>query len=186
LGEAREEVAALEADQAAAEAEDAAADEDAAEEQCMALRTDGLSIDIDGDYTETLARISAALAKDKEGLRRSVPDPEARQRAADAVMARWFELSEVGGGGIDGAHKRSMEVMASGSPVWANPAFVMSLLLMAFPLMLAVDVFFLNPAAYSGELRVQIVTAILAIIAMVGGYWIGTSFSSFKKDERRA
>lgn len=34
-------------------------DEDTAEGKCMATRTDGLSIDIDGDYTETLARISA-------------------------------------------------------------------------------------------------------------------------------
>ncbi|MBO6604788.1 MULTISPECIES: substrate-binding domain-containing protein [Paracoccaceae] len=34
-------------------------DEDAAEEACMAIRTDGVSTDIDGDYTETLARISA-------------------------------------------------------------------------------------------------------------------------------
>ena len=34
-------------------------DDDAAEEACMALRTDGVSIDIDGDYTETLARVDA-------------------------------------------------------------------------------------------------------------------------------
>ena len=34
-------------------------DEDAAEEACMAIRTDGASVDIDGDYTETLARIDA-------------------------------------------------------------------------------------------------------------------------------
>ncbi|ATI42216.1 phosphonate ABC transporter substrate-binding protein [Pacificitalea manganoxidans] len=34
-------------------------DEDAAEAACMALRTDGRSVDIDGDYTETLARIDA-------------------------------------------------------------------------------------------------------------------------------
>ena len=34
-------------------------DEDAAEQSCMAVRTDGLSVDIDGDYTETLARIEA-------------------------------------------------------------------------------------------------------------------------------
>jgi phosphate transport system substrate-binding protein len=32
-------------------------DEDAAEEACMQLRTDGRSIDIDGDYTETLQRL---------------------------------------------------------------------------------------------------------------------------------
>ena len=33
--------------------------EDTAEGACMAVRTDGLSVDIDGDYTETLARIEA-------------------------------------------------------------------------------------------------------------------------------
>ncbi len=34
-------------------------DEDAAEEACMEIRADGVSVDIDGDYTETLARIDA-------------------------------------------------------------------------------------------------------------------------------
>jgi len=34
-------------------------DEDAAEEACLTLRTDGVSVDIDGDYTETLARLEA-------------------------------------------------------------------------------------------------------------------------------
>lgn len=34
-------------------------DEDKAEEMCMSLRTDGISVDIDGDYTETLSRIAA-------------------------------------------------------------------------------------------------------------------------------
>ncbi|TCP40984.1 substrate-binding domain-containing protein [Rhodovulum marinum] len=33
--------------------------EDDAEDACIAVRTDGLSVDIDGDYTETLARIDA-------------------------------------------------------------------------------------------------------------------------------
>jgi phosphate transport system substrate-binding protein len=36
----------------------------AAATECMELRTDGLSVDIDGDYTETLARIDA----DKNGI----------------------------------------------------------------------------------------------------------------------
>lgn len=34
-------------------------DEKAAEKACMQLRTDGVSVDIDGDYTETLSRIDA-------------------------------------------------------------------------------------------------------------------------------
>ncbi|SES75299.1 PstS family phosphate ABC transporter substrate-binding protein [Paracoccus homiensis] len=40
-------------------AEQNGGDEDKAEEMCTALRTDGVSVDIDGDYTETLARIDA-------------------------------------------------------------------------------------------------------------------------------
>lgn len=38
---------------------DGGMDEDAAEDACMELRTDGRSVDIDGDYTETLARLDA-------------------------------------------------------------------------------------------------------------------------------
>ena len=34
-------------------------DEDAAHDACVKLRTDGASVDIDGDYTETLARIES-------------------------------------------------------------------------------------------------------------------------------
>jgi len=38
---------------------DSGMDEDAADEACLTLRTDGLSNDIDGDYNETLARLEA-------------------------------------------------------------------------------------------------------------------------------
>ncbi|MFO6463304.1 substrate-binding domain-containing protein [Jannaschia sp. KMU-145] len=38
---------------------DAGMDEDGAEDACMSIRDDGRAIDIDGDYTETLARIES-------------------------------------------------------------------------------------------------------------------------------
>ncbi len=37
-------------------------EEDAADEACITIRADGVSVDIDGDYTETLARIEANTA----------------------------------------------------------------------------------------------------------------------------
>ena len=43
---------------------DAGVDEDTTEGKCMAIRTDGKSVDIDGDYTETLARIES----NKDGI----------------------------------------------------------------------------------------------------------------------
>lgn len=53
-------------DSGALEAFKAAAggDEKVAAKKCLALRTDGVSVDIDGDYTETLARIEA----NKDGI----------------------------------------------------------------------------------------------------------------------
>lgn len=38
---------------------EAGVDEDAAEEACMAVRTDGRSVDIEGDYTQTLANLDS-------------------------------------------------------------------------------------------------------------------------------
>ena len=44
--------------------EEAGMDEDSVEDACIAVRTDGKSVDIDGDYTETLARIDS----NKDGI----------------------------------------------------------------------------------------------------------------------
>ena len=49
---------------AAAEGDSDKAKKKAAEKACIALRTDGVSVDIDGDYTETLARIDS----NKDGI----------------------------------------------------------------------------------------------------------------------
>jgi phosphate transport system substrate-binding protein len=49
---------------AAAEGDTETARKKAAEKACIALRTDGKSVDIDGDYTETLARIES----NKDGI----------------------------------------------------------------------------------------------------------------------
>ena len=109
--------------------------------------------------------------------------PEARAAAEKAVEAIWYELTEAGGGGVDGARKANTAFMESGVPMWKSPALLISLVLIVMPMMLVVDVLFVHPENYTGELRVQIVTAVLAVIAMVAGYWIGTSFSSARKTE---
>ena len=62
-------------------------------------------------------------------------------------------------------------------------ALVISIVLLAMPLMLVADMLFLHPTSYRDELRVQIVTAVLAVIGVVAGYWIGTSASSARKTE---
>ncbi len=54
------------------------------------------------------------------------------------------------------------------------------------PFALLFDVFFRHPESYTGELRTQIVTGVLMVIGMVGGFWLGSSFSSQRKTELMA
>ena len=123
----------------------------------------------------------------QDAAERVKADPTAAAAAAQAVDAIWYELTEAGGGGIEGARKAAAEyAMPDGPRFWFNPAFWVSMILLAMPIMLLVDVFYVHPGSYTGEIRTQIVTGVLMVISMVGAYWIGTSFSSAKKDERRA
>ena len=113
-------------------------------------------------------------------------DPVVAQKAAAAIEARWLELTEAGGDGIAGARKANAEYSQKEGPrFWLNPAFWISMILLGFVAMLLVDVFYVHPENYIGEIKTQIVTGLLLIIGMVGGYWIGTSFSSARKDERQ-
>jgi hypothetical protein len=110
-------------------------------------------------------------------------DPARRADFQQAVRDQWFELQESGGGGIDGARKADAAFVASGAKVWQSPAFIVSILLMVLPFMLMADVFYVHPDSYDGTLRVQIITAVLAVIMIVAGYWIGSSAGSDRKTD---
>jgi muramidase (phage lysozyme) len=109
-------------------------------------------------------------------------DPAQAQAAQEAVRARWHELTEVGGG-IESARKADVAFVEAGSNPLKSPAFLISILLLLMPATLLVDVFFVHSDAYTGELRTQIVTGVLMVIGIVGGYWLGSSFGSAKKTD---
>lgn len=128
---------------------------------------------------------AVGASTEQEAIEKLRTDPQARAAADRAIADRWYELVEAGGGGIDGARKASAEYLKPGAAgFWLNPSFWISLILVAMPMMLLVDVFYVHPETYVGELRTQIVTGVLMVIGMVGGYWIGTSISSARKDEK--
>lgn len=132
-------------------------------------------------------KAAVGASTEQEAIERLRTDPAARAAADQAIADRWYELVEAGGGGIDGARKASLAYsMPDGPRFWLNPSFWISLILIAMPMLLLVDVLFVHPESYVGELRTQIVTGVLMVIGMVGGYWIGTSISSARKDERAA
>ena len=111
--------------------------------------------------------------------------PELAQTYAKAVEAQWYMLvGEAGGGGIAGARQENLEYLRpEAKPFWLAPAFWISLIMMSMVFMLLVDVFYVHPEGYDGNLKTQIVTAVLLIISMVAGYWLGTSAGSERKTE---
>lgn len=108
-------------------------------------------------------------------------DPAAAETVRTAIRENWFRIEEVGGG-IKEAREHNLKVQGD-RPFYYNPAFIISIVLVVMPFMLLVDVFFVHPDNYQGEIRTQIVTGVLMIVSMVGGYWLSTSFSSARKDD---
>ncbi len=105
-------------------------------------------------------------------------DPAALQATRTALEREmWFEATEAGGGGIDGARRADAKFVAEGRDVSDSPAFIISCLLLIFPAMLLVDAFFVHADAYDGNLRTQIVTGVLMVISMVGAFYLGSSFA---------
>jgi hypothetical protein len=114
-------------------------------------------------------------------------DPAVKAAVQAAVVSHpdVIGFMEVGGG-VPAARASALTAQNSDRPFWFNPAFWVSLILLVFPMMLCVDAFFVHPAAYQAELRTQIVTGVLAVIMIVGGFWLGTSFGSQRKTELAA
>lgn len=136
------------------------------------------------------AEMVVSIAKDAIGARNEqelmetmASDPKAVESVRAAVKDQWFRLQEVGGG-IQAAREAATKMQGE-KGLFSNPAFIISLVLLVFPMMLLVDVFYIHPDNYSSDgLRTQIVTGVLMVISMIGGFWLGTSFSSSKKDDK--
>jgi hypothetical protein len=109
-------------------------------------------------------------------------DPKARADAQAAVQGAWYELLESGGGGIDGARK--FNVAAAGIPAWRMPAVWVSSALLGLVYMVVGTVLWAD--GWSNDIRLQVVTAVLTVIGMVGSFWLGTSASSQRKTDLMA
>lgn len=109
-------------------------------------------------------------------------DPVLRQEVTRAVVTHpeVVGLLEIGGG-IAEARKANAE--AAAHPLTRDRAFIFGVLFVAIVVMMLVDFLFIHPGNYDGNLRTQIVTAILALAAIVGAYYFGTSQGSQRKTD---
>ena len=133
---------------------------------------------------------AAGAANEQEAVAKMQADPAVLKAATDAVLTNpdvssVLSVVEVGPG-IKAAREADAAATQAPQGFWRSPAFIISCVLLAFPAMLCVDVFYIHPDSYSGELRTQVVTGVLAVIMVVGGYFLGSSAGSAKKDEALA
>lgn len=131
----------------------------------------------------TAAKEAIGAVNEQDMIERIQANPDAAAAVRAAVEGAWYQLTEVGGG-IQAARATDQAFLApTAKGFWHSPAFWISILLLAMPFMLLVDLFFVHPDAYDGNLRTQIITAVLLVVGMVGAYWLGTSASSQRKTE---
>ena len=120
----------------------------------------------------------------QDAVEKMQSDPAVLQVAKTAVVTEPSiqALLEIGGG-IEAAREANLEMQNAPKSFMYNPAFWITLLLLTFPVMLMVDVFWVNADQYNAELRTQIVTSILGVILVISGYWLGTSAGSARKTD---
>jgi putative chitinase len=105
-------------------------------------------------------------------------DPELAKVAAEAVQARWLELTEAGGGGIAGARAADAAFRGSGDSVWRSPSFIVALALLPLVYLVLTSVLFGIGPDWPSDVRAAIATAIVSmVIGSVAGYYFGQTTS---------
>lgn len=131
------------------------------------------------------AEIVARVVQDATGsvnlqqaAERIASDPAARQAAADAVQANWFQLVEAGGGGIAGARAADAAAQAGGAPLWRSPSFVVACLLLPIVYLIVVAVAFNLGGNWPSDVRSALVSsAVSLILGSLAGYYYGAQTS---------
>lgn len=130
------------------------------------------------------AQLAVGIVQEATGARNAqeaaeivASDPEMAKAATEAVQARWHELSEAGGGGIEGARKADAET-AKGRDMLYSPSFWVALPLLAIVIMIVGAVVGLWGSPFSEDVRSAIANGIpMLILGGLIGYYYGQTTS---------
>ena len=110
----------------------------------------------------------------QDAVTRLQTDPAAVQVATKAVDALWFELTEAGGGGIDGARKADAAAQAGGD-ILKSPSFWVGILLLPLVYLLVLSLIgMIGSATWSDDVRAGLAGSLIsAIVGGLVGYYFG-------------
>ncbi len=120
--------------------------------------------------------VTAALgaANEQDAVAKLKADPGAVAVATKAVDAIWFELTEAGGGGVDGARKADAMAQAGGD-ILKSPSFWVGLLLLPLVYLLVLSLIgMVGTATWSDDVRAGLAGSLIsAIVGGLVGYYFG-------------
>jgi hypothetical protein len=126
-----------------------------------------------------VVKTATASSSIEEAIGKVTGDPAARAAANSAVESAFYQLTEAGGGGLQGAREFNLEAARDGTPFWLMPAFWVSMSLL--PLLYGTVYVVLTTAGgeFSGELKAAIASSVVTgILGAVVGFWLGSSFTT--------
>jgi putative chitinase len=119
-----------------------------------------------------IAKDALGARNDQEAVELVKADPAAAAKAAEAIEARWLELTEAGGDGIAGARKADAERSANGD-LLHSPSFWVTLALLPLVYMVVGSIVGLWGSEWPSDVRAAIATAVVSLIVggAAGYYW---------------
>ena len=124
---------------------------------------------------------AVGAANAQEAVEKIAADPVAREAANKAVESVWYQISEAGGGGIDGARKA--DAAQSGGKPWQSPVLWVTVMLVPLVYIALYAVLFRD--GFSNDIKAMVLGAIFGGL-LTGGiqaYFYGTSASSQRKTD---
>jgi len=109
-------------------------------------------------------------------------DKEAAAKVGKAIEEAWWQLSEAGGGGIEGARKADAEFVASKAHVWDSPSFwAMCLCLPLIYFVMGGVLGVWGKMSLNGEVTASIITGVITlVVGGISGYFWGSTTSRNK------
>lgn len=130
-----------------------------------------------------VAKKAIGAVNEQDLIAKVQSDPTNKAPIKEAIEANWFTIIEVGGG-IPAAATRAVEMQKAG-PLYSNPAFVITCLLLVPVYAFFASVLGVLPGTVTWDDNVRMLVAgvISNVISGSMGFWLGSSFGSQKKTD---